>query len=73
MTDDADRAEEEIERELERALEEARCNVPTPGEGSETCVVCGAELQPARAAAGYSRCMDCAQAAERFTRTHSRR
>lgn len=66
MADEADIANDEVQRSLDIALG-ARPKCPTtPHEGP--CIACGEEVEPQRAALGYGMCIECATTREYLTR-----
>ena len=60
--DEADRAQNIIERDLENAIKAARGVMPADVESADCCVECGCEIPSMRQAAlpGVQTCFDCA-------------
>lgn len=66
MSDCADRADVEIQRELDAAL--SRIQHIEPSQGSKYCKICEEDIPEARAALGYSICIECQEERERHGR-----
>lgn len=65
MSDEADIANDYMAADLDARIAAARGLSPRPGEGVPVCEECGSDVQPARVAAGYRVCLDCARDRER--------
>jgi phage/conjugal plasmid C-4 type zinc finger TraR family protein len=63
MMDEADRAQNIIERDLENAIKAARGVMPVDRVSADTCAICSLEIPSSRQVAvpGCTMCKDCAE------------